>query len=179
MNSVGERLKQARTERGMTQAVLAQGLATKGFISLVERDLANCSLPKLRLFADRLGRPLSYFLPEAPSEDIQYLSKTAELALRAGETRQALKAIQEGLQLEAFGLHCRAERGDRLAMRADGVDAVQPALAQARNHGRNQVADKSIGVHHFHKFSQRRLSRDLLCTGRGQITRHQRPHKPA
>ena len=100
MNSVGERLKQARTERGMTQAVLAQGLATKGFISLVERDLANCSLPKLRLFADRLGRPLSYFLPEAPSEDIQYLSKTAELALRAGETRQALKAIQEGLQLE-------------------------------------------------------------------------------
>ena len=101
MNSVGERLKQARTERGMTQAVLAQGLATKGFISLVERDLANCSLPKLRLFADRLGRPLSYFLPEAPSEDIQYLSKTAELALRAGETRQALKAIQEGLQLES------------------------------------------------------------------------------
>jgi len=100
LNSVGERLRQARTDKGMTQAELSQGLATKGFISLVERNLANCSLPKLRLLAGRLGRPLSYFLPEAPAESIQYLAKTGELALRAGVPKQALKAIDEGLQLE-------------------------------------------------------------------------------
>ena len=99
MNSVGERLRQARTDRRMTQAELAQGLATKGFVSLVERDLANCSLPKLRLFASRLGRPLSYFLQEAPSDDVQYLTKTAELAVHAGDAKQALKAVEEGLRL--------------------------------------------------------------------------------
>jgi len=54
MNSVGERLKRARTEQGMTQERLAAGLATKGFISQVERNLTNPSLPRLRLLAERL-----------------------------------------------------------------------------------------------------------------------------
>jgi HTH-type transcriptional regulator, quorum sensing regulator NprR len=99
MNSLGARLRQTRASRGMTQAELAKGVATKGFISLVERDLANCSLPKLRLLADRLGRPLSYFLPEAPIEDAELLSKTAELALRAGEPRRALKEVEQALRL--------------------------------------------------------------------------------
>jgi HTH-type transcriptional regulator, quorum sensing regulator NprR len=99
LNSVGERLKRARTDRGMTQAELAQGLATKGFISLVERDLANCSLPKLRLLAERLGRPLSYFLPEAPAEDAELLVKTAELALHAEEPKRALKEIEAAIPL--------------------------------------------------------------------------------
>ena len=99
MNSLGERLKQARTSRGLTQAELARGVATKGFISLVERDLANCSLPKLRMLADRLGRPLSYFLPEAPPEDAELLSKTAELALHAHEPKRALKEIEAALAL--------------------------------------------------------------------------------
>jgi HTH-type transcriptional regulator, quorum sensing regulator NprR len=100
VNSLGERLKQARTTRGMTQSELAHGVATKGFISLVERDLANCSLPKLRLLAERLGRPLAYFLPDAPAEDAELLCKTAELALRAGEPKRALKDIDEALSLE-------------------------------------------------------------------------------
>ena len=99
MNSLGQRLKEARTHRGMTQEELARGVATKGFISLVERDLANCSLPKLRLLAERLGRPLSYFLPEAPTENAELLCKTAELALRAGEPRRALKEVEEALKL--------------------------------------------------------------------------------
>ena len=99
MNSVGERLKRARMESGMTQTELARGLASKGFISLVERDLANCSLPKLRLLADRLGRPLSYVLPEAPAEDAELLCKTAELALHAHEPKRALKEIDAALPL--------------------------------------------------------------------------------
>lgn len=81
----------------MTQAELARGVATKGYISLVERDLANCSLPKLRLLADRLGQPLSFFFPGAPPEDPALLAKTAELALKAGEPRRAMKEIESGL----------------------------------------------------------------------------------
>lgn len=99
MNSVGERLKRARTDRGMTQAQLARGLASKGFISLVERNLANCSLPKLRLLAERLGRPLSYFLPEPPAEDAELLCKTAELALHAQEPKRALKELDAAMSL--------------------------------------------------------------------------------
>ena len=95
MNSVGERLKRARTEQGMTQERLAAGLATKGFISQVERNLTNPSLPRLRLLAERLGRPLSYFFDGPAPERSAYLLKAAELALRAQDGRQALALLDE------------------------------------------------------------------------------------
>ena len=43
MNSIGERLKAARSARGLTQERLAAGIATKGFISQVERNQTNPS----------------------------------------------------------------------------------------------------------------------------------------
>jgi transcriptional regulator with XRE-family HTH domain len=58
---VGERIREARLARGLTQEQLARGLATKGFVSQVEHNRTSPSLPKLRLMAERLGRPLSYF----------------------------------------------------------------------------------------------------------------------
>src|SRR3989442_14715520 len=95
MNSVGSRLKAARIARGLTQQQLANGVASKGFISLVERDRLNPSLPKLRLLADRLGQPLSHFVHEAAPQDPGYLLKTAELAIKANEPKRALTVIRE------------------------------------------------------------------------------------
>src|SRR3982074_1002246 len=73
MNTVGERLKQARTAQGLTQERLAEGLATKGFISQVERNLTTPSLPRLRLLAERLGLPLSYFVEGPAARHSGYL----------------------------------------------------------------------------------------------------------
>jgi HTH-type transcriptional regulator, quorum sensing regulator NprR len=103
MNSIGSKLKEARVARGLTQQQLAEGVASKGFVSLVERDLLNPSLPKLRLLADRLGRPLAYFVQDVPDQDVDYLRKTAELAIRAHEPDRALKVIKEtaGLPMTA------------------------------------------------------------------------------
>lgn len=99
MNSIGSKLKEARVARGLTQQQLAQGVASKGFVSLVERNMLNPSLPKLRLLADRLGRPLAYFVQDAPDQDVDYLRKTAELAVRAQEPDRALKVIKEAAGL--------------------------------------------------------------------------------
>ena len=99
MNSLGSRLKAARLARGLTQQQLANGLATKGFISLVERDRISPSLPKLRLLADRLGQPLAHFVQEPVVANPDYLLRTIELAIRANEPKRALAMIRETLPL--------------------------------------------------------------------------------
>jgi len=95
MNSVGERLRQARLARGLTQEQLASGLATKGFISQVERNRATPSLAKLRLMAERLGLPLGHFTGDRSPLELSYLRKSAQLAIKAGEPDRALHLLEE------------------------------------------------------------------------------------
>lgn len=99
MNLVGERLREARLARGLTQAELARGLATKGFICQIERNRATPSLPKLRVMAERLGLPLTHFTGEQSAQELTYLSKAAELSVKAQEPARALGLVDEGLAL--------------------------------------------------------------------------------
>jgi len=101
MNSVGERLREARLASGLTQAQLARGVATKGFISQVERNHATPSLPKLRVIAERLGKPLSYFVPDQPPQQLTLLRKSAQLAVQADEPARALDIVAEAWVLPA------------------------------------------------------------------------------
>jgi HTH-type transcriptional regulator, quorum sensing regulator NprR len=126
MNSVGERLREARLAKGLTQEQLARGLATKGFISQVERNHATPSLAKLRVIAERLGQPLSYFVPDRPPQVITLLRKSAQLAVRADDPTQALAILTEAVGLPATA----NERADLARIR--GV-----ALSELR---RNQEA---------------------------------------
>src|SRR5579872_1683611 len=59
---VGQRLRQARQERGMTLAEVAGEDLTRGFISAVELGRSEISLKALWLVARRLDLPMSYFL---------------------------------------------------------------------------------------------------------------------
>ncbi len=95
MNSVGDRLREARLARGLTQEQLATGLATKGFISQIERNRASPSLAKLRLMADRLRLPLGHFTGDQLPMEFTYLRKSAELAVKAKEPARALALVEE------------------------------------------------------------------------------------
>ena len=60
--TLGERVRAARRELGMSQAQLAGDELTKGFISQVEAGLVRPSLRSLQVIALRLGRSLDYFI---------------------------------------------------------------------------------------------------------------------
>jgi tetratricopeptide (TPR) repeat protein len=137
MNSVGDRLREARLARGLTQEQLAKGLATKGFISQIERNRTTPSLPKLRMMAERLGLPLGHFTDDKSPHELTYLRKSAELAVKAQEPERALHLVNEGLALPATANE-RAEllRIQGLAFEAlsrlnDALASLQTAAATA------------------------------------------------
>jgi tetratricopeptide (TPR) repeat protein len=76
-------------------------VATKGFISQIERNRATPSLPKLRVIAERLGQPLSYFVSDRHPQQLTLLRKSAQLAVRANEPAQALDIVAEAANLPA------------------------------------------------------------------------------
>jgi tetratricopeptide (TPR) repeat protein len=121
MNSVGERLRQARLARGLTQEQLARGVATKGFISQVECNRATPSLAKLRLIAERLGMPLGHFTGDHSPLELTYLRKGAELAVKAKEPAHALAMLDEA------GTIARTanERADLQRIRGMALDALE------------------------------------------------------
>lgn len=137
MNSVGDRLREARVARGLTQEQLAKGLATKGFISQIERNRSSPSLPKLRVMAERLGLPLGHFTGDKSPHELTYLRKSAELAIKAQEPERALKLVNEGLSLpttanERAELHrIRGRALDALGRLADALASLQTAAATA------------------------------------------------
>jgi tetratricopeptide (TPR) repeat protein/DNA-binding XRE family transcriptional regulator len=137
MNSIGDRLREARLSRGLTQSELARGLATKGFISQVERNRASPSLVKLRVMAERLGMPVSHFTGEKPLELITYLRKSAALAVKAQEAERALSLVDEGLDLpgtanERADLHrIKGTALDSLGRLPESLAAHQTAAATA------------------------------------------------
>ena len=60
--TVGEKIKQARTERGMTQSELAGEVITRNMLSRIETGAAQPSLDTLFYIAGRLGIPAGFLL---------------------------------------------------------------------------------------------------------------------
>ena len=64
--TLGERVRAARREAGLSQAQLAGDELTKGFISQIESGLVRPSIRSLQHIASTLGRPLDYFIADEP-----------------------------------------------------------------------------------------------------------------
>ena len=61
---LGQKLKQARLEQGLSQRQLCGEVITRNMLSLIENGAASPSMDTLRYLAGRLGKTVSYFLEE-------------------------------------------------------------------------------------------------------------------
>ena len=59
---LGEKLRKARLEAGMSQRELCAGEVTRNMLSQIENGSARPSMKTLAFFARQLGKPVSYFL---------------------------------------------------------------------------------------------------------------------
>ena len=78
---LGAKLRQARQERGLSQKQVCQGIVTRNMLSMIENGAATPSMETLRLLADRLQMPMSYFLDDqavtSSNQDLMARARTA------------------------------------------------------------------------------------------------------
>ena len=86
---LGKKLKAARLEAGLSQKALCGDTVTRNMLSQIESGKARPSMDTLLFFANRLGKPISWFLEESTAldravaafESAQYSEALRELAL--------------------------------------------------------------------------------------------------
>lgn len=90
---LGERLRRARLEAGLSQRQLCGEEITRNMLSLIENGSARPSMDTLRYLADRLQRPVSYFLEEQSASPVQQKLLDARQAYGKGDWAGALALL--------------------------------------------------------------------------------------
>ena len=97
-SAIGERVRQLRIARGLTQTELGLGRFSKEYISQIERGRARPAQPALDWLADRLGTSRRFIetgLSSADHERTAGLISRAEAAVAAREFDEALTCLEE------------------------------------------------------------------------------------
>jgi tetratricopeptide (TPR) repeat protein len=136
--TLGERVRTARHEAGLSQAQLAGDELTKGFISQIESGLVRPSIRSLQHIAAKLGRPLDYFVgdePLAATKRATFHRLAAEAAAERQEWPAAeaesvagLAAATDGSERATF-LRLLASAALNQGRREDAFDRVTEGLA--------------------------------------------------
>ena len=91
---LGQRIKQAREEAGLSQRQLCGETITRNMLSRIEHGTVRPSMSTLAFLAEKLGRPVSYFLDETTitSPNVQRMANARECYM-AGEYAGALEHL--------------------------------------------------------------------------------------
>lgn len=133
--TMGERIRQARMEAGLSQRQLAGEAMTRNMLSALEHDAANPSVSTLQYLSKKLCKPISYFLGEddtalAQMESVRshYANGAYQTCLEELETLDAPLCQPEQAILRALCLLALAEQA-----RLEGkVPYSRSILAQCR-----------------------------------------------
>lgn len=92
--TIGQRLKQARLEAGLSQRQLCGEVITRNMLSQIENGAAKPSMDTLRYLAGQLQKPIGYFLGEdAILDPGQKALEAARNAYQTGDFAGVLKLL--------------------------------------------------------------------------------------
>ena len=93
---LGEKIRQARQEAGLSQRQLCGEEITRNMLSQIENGAARPSMDTLRFLAARLGKTVSFFLEEdAVTSPNQQVMRDAWQALEQGRWKAVLSALKD------------------------------------------------------------------------------------
>jgi transcriptional regulator with XRE-family HTH domain len=95
--TLGQRIRRARLERGLTLAQVAGEDFSRAFLNQVEMGRSQPSTRVLRVIATRLGQPLDYLMGGAEL-DRELAVERGRLALARGSPRRALELLASALE---------------------------------------------------------------------------------
>ena len=96
---LGEKIRQARMEAGLSQRQLCGDTVTRNMLSQIENGTARPSMDTLKVFAARLGKTVSYFLEEdavvSPNQQVMADARKAQDNGAWAAVLTALKQFRE------------------------------------------------------------------------------------
>lgn len=120
---LGQKLKQARLEAGLSQRQLCGDTITRNMLSQIENGSAKPSLATLQVLSARLGKPVSYFWKDAPSENLSLLKQAAD-----APPEEALRLLQSYLSPDPL-----LDYGYYLLLARCHLELAEQAIAENRS----------------------------------------------
>ncbi|ASS76700.1 hypothetical protein CIG75_18135 [Tumebacillus algifaecis] len=92
--TLGQKIRELRIRKGLTQSDLSAGLVTPSMISQIESDKANPSHNLLAAIAEKLDTPIEYFLTDTETQmEKVSVYKIAKALMATREYEQAVKML--------------------------------------------------------------------------------------
>lgn len=177
--SLGDRVRKLRMERGMSLAKVAGGDFSRAFLNQVELNKSRPSVRVLRVIADRLGAPVDYLLDgTTPSLDREIALEKARIGLARGDPRRCLSLLEPALDAKEWplGVDARLCAGEAMlklgrsnaALRL--LEQQRPEIAARGDQDRLQRLDAILagGSHRLDGEGHLKLGVALLRDGQGE-----------
>jgi tetratricopeptide (TPR) repeat protein len=124
LQQIGERIRAARIEAGLSQAQLGAPHFTRAYVSAIELGKVRPAMKSLEFMAEKLGKPTPYFLEDAEAD--RRRQEQSAIVARGNQL------ISEGKPLEAIPLLAALAKNATPRERASLQRSLGRAYTQAR-----------------------------------------------
>ena len=149
---LGQKLKNARLEAGLSQRQLCGDIITRNMLSQIENGSAKPSFATLQALCARLGKPVSLFWEDAPSQNLPLLHRAAELP-----AEEALTVLKDYLAPDPMldRQYCLLTARCRMDLAEQAIHENRPGYARALL---DQAEEALSGAGEYGEVFRRRLT---------------------